>query len=252
MNKAQVQIEDIIWKRSFKAVIFIFLTVLNRRRVPFPTRVFEVFNRIGENNTDMGDENFLAEYMVPSASKCYVDVGAATGGWSIFVGQQGYAVYAFEPSPKAFGILSVRARTFSNIHVFPYALGDKDSTGRLGLTAASLSGTMDEEVKGLRGGGTIDITVRRLDSIDLPAVGVIKIDTEGYEHPILLGAQETILKNKPRLIIEVHKGSGKAAETFREEISRIISILRTLNYTWHIFSRRISLRDIQPFIIAEP
>jgi len=111
---------------------------------------------------------------------------------------------------------------------------------------------MDVENDGLPGGETIDIPLRKLDSLRLPNVGVIKIDTEGYEIPILQGAKQTIQKYQPRLIIEVHKDTGKAAKTFDEELQRIKNILKDLNYTWGIHLRAISLRDQQPHLIANP
>lgn len=108
---------------------------------------------------------------------------------------------------------------------------------------------MDEEIN-LPGGGTIDVPVRKLDSIPLPRVGVIKIDTEGYETPVLQGAKETIAKNKPRLIIEVHKGTGKAAKTFSEEQQRIKKVLSDLGYTWTVHYRPLGLHEMQPHLIA--
>ena len=96
-------------------------------------------------------------------------------------------MYAFEPSPKSYSVLKREPQAYPNVHAYPYALGDKDSVGRLGLAAFSLSGTMDAEIKGLHKGGTIDIPVRSLDSLGIPNIGIIKIDTEGYETPILHG-----------------------------------------------------------------
>ena len=86
-----------------------------------------------------------------------------------------------------------------------------------------------------------------------PRVGVIKIDTEGYETLILQGAKETIQKYKPRLVIEVHKKTGKAAQTFEEEKKRIGKILQSLGYSWTVYCRQISLHgEMQPFLIGEP
>jgi FkbM family methyltransferase len=153
--------------------------------------------------------------------------------------------------PKAYNILKERAKKFPQIHTFPYAIGDKDTSGRLGITPFAVTGTMDTEVN-LPGGETIDVPVRKLDSINLPKVGVIKIDTEGYEMPILQGAKETIVKYKPALIIEVHKQTGKAANTFAEEKQRIEKVLATLNYECIVYSRQISLHgELQPFLIAK-
>jgi len=51
-----------------------------------------------------------------------------------------------------------------------------------------------------------------LDSLDLGPIDYIKIDCEGYEQNILLGAQHTITHNRPIVVIEdkKHKDVGHA------------------------------------------
>ena len=43
-----------------------------------------------------------------------------------------------------------------------------------------------------------------LDSLNLKRLDVFKIDTEGYELPVLNGVMRTIAEFKPKIIIEVH------------------------------------------------
>lgn len=250
-DKIRIQIEDIAWQRSKRASVLIILNIIYRRRLPLPIAVYEHFTR-PEISDDLGNEVFLAEYMIPEHDKCLVDVGASIGSWTMFVAKKGLQVYCFEPSPKSYVILKSRTQAYSNVHAYPFALGDKDNIGRLGLAAFSLGGAMDAEIKGLHKGGTIDVPVHTLDSLGISNIGVIKIDTEGYESLILQGAKATIVKDRPRVIIEVHKGTGKAAETFTEELQKIKGILEDFGYTWILHYRRIGLRDIQPFIIASP
>lgn len=253
-DKIRIQIEDIVWHRSARGTVVIILNIIYRRSFPLPVAVYEHFTKTDEANgdDDFGDETFLAQYMIPEPDKCFVDVGAATGLWTLFVAKAGGLVYSFEPSPKSYVVLKRKTQAYPNVHAYPYALGDKDSIGRLGLAAFSLSGTMDAEIKGLHKGGTIDIPVRSLDSLGIANIGIIKIDTEGYETPILQGAKATIEKQRPLLIIEVHRGTGKAAKTFAEELQKIEGILKAYGYTWVLHNRQISLRDIQPHLIAEP
>jgi FkbM family methyltransferase len=254
VSKFKIQIEDIVWHKSISGTALILLNIIYRRKIPMPVAVYNHFTGYGEKNGEdnVGYEVYIEKYMLPEEGKCLVDIGASVGEWTVFAAKAGRQVYAFEPSPKAFDILKKRTQKYPNVHVYSYALGDKNGVGRLGLAALSLSGTMDVEINGLHKGGTIDIPLRSLDSLDIPNIGIIKIDTEGYETPILQGAKETIEKNKPRLIIEVHKASGKAAKTFPEELQRIRKILKDYNYTWESYCRRISLRDLQPHIVAEP
>jgi len=44
--------------------------------------------------------------------------------------------------------------------------------------------------------------MRTLDSFNFTEVDLIKIDCEGYEVPILNGAKETVLCNRPMMIVE--------------------------------------------------
>ncbi len=253
IKKAKVQIDDIAFnKLDFRANVLLILHIVNRRRIPLPAAVYDFFNNPGEISDDMGDENFLAQYMLPEPGKCFVDVGANVGGWAFYVAKRGFEVYAFEPGPKAFSQLKDRAAEYSNLHPYSYALGDNDRIGRLGFAAFDKGGIVDQEIN-LPGGGTVNVAVRKLDSLHLPNVGVIKIDTEGYETPILQGAKETIKKYKPSLVIEAHKQTGKAAQTFEEEKQKIEKILEALGYTWTVHCRQISLHgEKQPFLIGKP
>lgn len=249
-RKIRIQCEElIIHKNDPKFIVQIVFTIFNRRGIPFPSSVYNYFNKIEVFTDDMGDEAFLLDFIFPEPNTCLVDIGASVGGWTFIVAKKGFEVYSYEPSPKAYQILKKRAAIYSNVHTYPFALGEKEEFGRLGFTAFGISGKMDEEVQ-KPGGRTIDITVHKLDSLPLPKVGVIKIDTEGYEIPILLGAQETIQKFKPTLIIEVHKGTGKAAQTFTDELKNVLQLLKKLGYTWSIHYRTSGLHDKQPHIIA--
>ena len=70
--------------------------------------------------------------MLPEEGKCLVDIGAKFGEGTVFAAKAGRQVYAFEPSPKAYDILKKRTQKYPNVHVYSYALSDKNSVGRLG------------------------------------------------------------------------------------------------------------------------
>lgn len=250
IEKATLQIKDICDKRSISATTQDMFSMVNRRGIPLPDAVYQHFNK-GEARGVVNGEAFLTNYMWPEPGKCYVDVGANVGEWTQTIGETGSEVYAFEPSPTAFKILSQRMKNLRNVHLYPVALSNQDSTGRIGYTGFSVCGVMDMEVNGIPGAKTIDIPMCKLDSLKIPNVGVIKIDTEGYETPILQGAKETITEQKPCLVIEVHKGTGKAASTYVAELANVTSILKGFGYNWTVKYRQMK-RDFQPFVIAKP
>lgn len=251
LEKARIQIEDVVWRKNWRETVRIGLSFINRRRIPLPSAIYLHFGETDALCLDLGDEKFLEKYMVPENGLFFVDVGASIGAWSVFVAEKGNKVYAFEPSPKAYRILVKNARDYPNIQPFPYALGDRDAIGKVGFSAYSVGGAVNKDFN-LPGGGTAEIAIRSLDSLNLSNIGVIKIDTEGYETPILVGAKETIEREKPRLIIEVHRACGKAAKTFTEQLERVEAILQNFGYSWVIHYRYINLHEQQPFVIAEP
>jgi FkbM family methyltransferase len=52
----------------------------------------------------------------------------------------------------------------------------------------------------------VTVEVKTVDSFDFQDVDIIKIDTEGYEFPIVKGAEQTILKWKPIVQLEMVDG----------------------------------------------
>lgn len=56
--------------------------------------------------------------------------------------------------------------------------------------------------------------MHRLDSLNLDPFDYVKIDCEGYEYNILLGAEQTIKKYRPVVVVEqkLHKDTGRTAD----------------------------------------
>lgn len=240
-NKLKAHVDDIALNKSAKFAFYRFLEILNRR-VPLPNSTFRY------SIADVYTEKYLEEYMCPRDGYCFVDVGASIGHWTIFVAKKGFEVHSFEPSPRPYSILKRRVRRYSNVHVYPIALGESQREATLMLfesfsphsVVGSLADYAQMQKRGLL--GRVQIPVRTLDSFGFTNVGLIKIDTEGYEVPILLGAEQTIRECKPRLIIEVHP-------PFDVEKRRIIEILEDLNY--HYIVRHKTGLICQPHIIGE-
>lgn len=167
-------------------------------------------------------EEHLKPFM-DSNGKAFIDVGASVGMWTFFVANKNVETHAFEPSPIAFGILEKVARHHPNVKAYPFALGEKEYI--VNLNVHSHVGYDSILHKSKEFWRKIPVKVRTLDSFNIQDVGLIKIDTEGYEIPVLLGAIETIRKWRPRLIIEVHS-------PFDQEQTKILDILKKLNYKW--------------------
>jgi len=138
-------------------------------------------------------------------------------------------VHAFEPSPVPFELLKSYEKDYPDLlKTYPVALGDTEKVGQLLLHSNAGHNSLSEPYRDFTG-DTLKVNIRTLDSFNLQNVGLIKIDTQGYELQVLLGAKETILKNKPRLIIEIHR---------EEQIKEIAEIMEDLNYSFFICRRR--------------
>lgn len=72
-----------------------------------------------------------------------------------------------------------------------------------------------------------------IDSLSLENVSLIKIDAEGHEFSVIKGAEETILKNKPVIIVEILGGVYRcdATDEENEKINSVIQLLTNYGYS---------------------
>jgi FkbM family methyltransferase len=134
-----------------------------------------------------------------------LDIGANLGAHTIpiarLVGPTGF-VFAFEPQRILFHILcgNVALNELINVKAFPLALAREpgqtrvmplDYAGPNNFGGVSLGGAQGEAVP-----------VATLDQIGLPKARFIKIDVEGMELEVLLGAKATLARDRPILYVE--------------------------------------------------
>jgi FkbM family methyltransferase len=134
-----------------------------------------------------------------------LDIGANVGLWSQELCAVFQQVIAFEPVAD-FRACLLKNVTAQNLDLRNCALGSQDTTINMVITQEN-TGHSHVDV-GTVGQGTIPMW--RLDSLDLPAIDYIKIDCEGYEKNILLGAERTVRSNRPIMVVEdkKHKDVG--------------------------------------------
>jgi len=124
-----------------------------------------------------------------------VDIGAHVGLWSKILVQKFDRVVAFEPMPPLRACLEKNVIS-DKIQVVPMALGNSHGSVCFDYDEAHTGAThIDIKKKGL-------IPLGKLDDFQLDNIGFIKIDTEGFELPVLEGARETILRSNPVIIVE--------------------------------------------------
>lgn len=138
-------------------------------------------------------DNFLMPLLRPFLRRHAVDIGAHIGTHAIYYANHSEFVTCFEPHPLAFECLTHNLRKFRNVTLHNTALGDHSTTvgviecpGNLGATQTTDDG---------------DIPCTTLDSFKLDC-DFIKIDAEGDEIRILVGAAGTIQRCRPVMCIE--------------------------------------------------
>jgi FkbM family methyltransferase len=147
-----------------------------------------------------------------------LDIGANLGAHTIpiarLVGPTGF-VFAFEPQRVLFNILcgNVALNELVNVKAFPFALGREpgqtrvmplDYGGPNNFGGVSLGGEQGEVVP-----------VAPLDQVGLPKARLIKIDVEGMELEVLLGAKALLARDRPFLYVEndrLEKSEALAAQ----------------------------------------
>jgi len=126
-----------------------------------------------------------------------LDIGANVGLWSRDLVKSFGRVIAFEPVAVFRECLEQNV-TGANFEVRPIALGDQDTMGTMIITEDN-SGHSHLDPNTMGAG---DVQVVRLDNLNLHDINYIKIDCEGYEYRILQGAEQTIRRCRPVVVIE--------------------------------------------------
>lgn len=152
------------------------------------------FMRLSDGRPAYQRHKYLAALKLVREPVSFVDIGAHCGLWSMQAELDFGAILAFEPHPVHAAIYPANMRT-DRWQLIDCALGDrKDWIGLSGRPGSS----GDTHVSGP---GTIPMSP--LDSLEpIERIDLMKIDTEGYELPILRGAVETIWRTKPVIVVE--------------------------------------------------
>lgn len=161
-----------------------------------------------------------------------VDIGAHIGTHTVIMSrsvQPNGKILAFEPQKKLFRELTMNLRLnrCSNVTPLRYAIGDTNNQ----------TVEMNPPVKGNEGATSIGsggdpVIMRTLDSFRLSNVSVMKIDVEGSEDGVLSGARDTILRNRPHIIIEIMGGYDydNSSQDIRQRVEHTLSTLCSFNY----------------------
>jgi len=136
-----------------------------------------------------------------------VDGGAHVGSWSKRMAEYFGMVYSFEPAPDTYECLELNLKNIRNVTVANNALGDRKGYVHIAWEPR-------HRQQGNTGGRYIEkrdngIQMIDIDSLKLSSLGFLKLDVEGAEYLALKGAEETIKRCHPVILIEVKKNFGQ-------------------------------------------
>lgn len=153
-----------------------------------------------------------------------VDVGAWYGPWTARLRRRANRVVAVEPVPRLAAHLR---RAFPTVDVVEAVASDHDGVATLHVPrVGAVAGTSTVE----SGGGDAEpLTVRSvpLDALDLTGVTFMKLDVEGHELPALRGAERTIRRDRPVLLVEL--------EARIQPVTPVLELLASWGYEPSVF-----------------
>ncbi|MFI5380091.1 MAG: FkbM family methyltransferase [Tepidisphaerales bacterium] len=176
-----------------------------------------------------GEADVFAQLVRPGWT--ILEIGANMGAHTVLLaratGPQGI-VHAFEPQRVVFQILcaNVALNALNNVYAHPVAVGREAGS----ILVPRLDSAVVQNFGGLSLGGYPEgdrVPLITIDSLQLSACHMIKIDVEGMEGEVIAGAEETIRRYRPVLYLENDRPEKSAA---------LIGQLLAMDYRlyWHL------------------
>ncbi|MFN8416980.1 MAG: FkbM family methyltransferase [Cytophagaceae bacterium] len=171
-----------------------------------------------------------------------MDVGANIGAFSLQLAKKlsdkkiNTTIHAFEPNPYIYkrfqNNLQLNPPLQSFVSIHPLALGSENGEASIVFTDNNSGGG---QIHAKAENNSVPVQIKTLDSFveenKIENISFIKIDVEGFEPFVLKGAQATILREKPKLYIEItdewFRKHGSSAE-------EVIQLLKSWGYQIYV------------------
>lgn len=185
-----------------------------------------------------------------------IDIGAADALYAARLSQlvgRRRRVYAFEPNPAQFKHVEALSARRANVTAYPMGLSDRGGVAQLHVPV------LDDELRpglgsvGLPGSRAgiehreVSVVLERLDTLlaenSLPT-SFLKCDVEGHELAVLRGAEETLRRAKPKILIEIEQRHQDAP------VQMTVDFLGELGYVGYSVHPH-SLRPVEEFSVEQ-
>lgn len=174
---------------------------------------------------------FISDNLIDLEGTDIVDVGANNGHFTVefahYVGDTGI-VHSFEPQRIIFQQLcgNVFLNGLDNVYAYNIALGSTNGFTRIESPDYFNSGDVNfGDVHVGINSGTNVVKIATLDTYKFKDVSIIKIDVQGVESEVLIGAKSTIKKHRPYIFIEIEQEQLEKYENSEEALIKQIEDL---------------------------
>lgn len=154
------------------------------------------------------EEEWITEIAKMIKGEVFIDIGANIGVYSLSLFKLAKKIYAFEPEAENYKILinNLEINRIKNAQAYKIAISNRNTNklplfvnkGNRGLSSLKIPYT---EGKQMVGSITLDSFVKKNMITD---IGLIKIDVEGSELDVLIGAPYTLNEIGPPILIELN------------------------------------------------
>lgn len=223
------------------------LMIINRHETSFD---FGVARSLVEDGIFEAEEVGLLrdviDYLPPQC--VLLDIGANIGVHTLEFARacahKGGTVHAFEAQRIVYYMLAGNVALNSHENVFCHHQAVGESPGELALPtidystpssfgSIELGGNRQQEPIGqvpTWQGSEETVPLVSVDSLELARADLLKIDVEGMEMAVLLGARATIEQHKPVICIEFIKSDAAALKTWLQAAGYALYLINRLNW----------------------
>lgn len=206
------------------------LKLLALRLAPAFVRRKVMVSRYANEVAGTGEAELAQLGRFVTAGATALDIGCNLGVYSYELSRLGARVVALEPNPYLAKL--VESLALPNVEVRQAAASSSEGSAILNVPIDHLGGHGWASLRNDRALGRMEeitVPVHTIDNLAPGKVDFIKIDVEGFEEEVIRGAEATIARDRPILLVEIEERHNAGA------VARIETLLANSGYTaWYV------------------
>ena len=209
------------------------------KKTPLYKKLLEQNSDITQHDNEIFDR-VIKEHV--NNKSVALDIGCHYGFTIKFLSSRFAQVHAFDFNNHVHECAKINMEKFKikNATLHPYGLGAENESVAISNVLQKLKRKPNGKIKRWLVEGDISThidhdgetktqNIKTLDSLNIKNIGLMMIDTEGYELHVIKGARETIVRDNPVIVCEYHKGK-KLTRKYGYYARDITEYLRELGY----------------------